>query len=90
VRTRPAYSPCKIFYDGAVDLQPGHYLVTPGGSGYLVQTTRRNRNKPYRQHLGCLRWPVGEIPKGAKVHPLHWYARKKKTARRLADVPRGT
>lgn len=86
MRTRQPYTPCKIFYDGAVDLQPGHYLVTPAGSAYLVQTTRRNRNKAYRQHLGCLRWPVAEIPADSTVHPLHWYPRAKKKARRLAGL----
>lgn len=88
MRTRQPYTPCKIFYDGAADLKPGEYLRTPAGSAYLVQSTRRNRNKPFRQHLDCLRWPVAEIPADAKVYPLHWYARTKKKAAKLATLVR--
>jgi hypothetical protein len=86
MRTRAPYTPCKLFYDGAADLKVGHYLKTPAGSAYLVQSVRQNRNRPYRQHLECLRWPVVEIPKRARVHPLYWYPRKKKAARRLSQV----
>jgi hypothetical protein len=77
------YSACKLYYDGAANLAIGDYLVTPGGSAYLVQTIRQNRNRPYRKHLDCLRWPKAEIPDGAKVHPLHWYKRQKRPARTL-------
>lgn len=80
------YTPCKLFYDGFQKLTPGDYLKTPAGSAYLIQEVRINRNRAYRQQLKCLRWPVVEIPKRAKVHPLHWYARKKKAARRLASL----
>jgi hypothetical protein len=73
---RAPYSPCKLFYDGLQDVNGGDYIKTPAGSAYLVQSVRRNRNRPYRQHLGCLRWPAAEIPAGAKVHPLYWYKRK--------------
>ncbi len=36
------------------------------------------KNRPYRRHLVCLRWPVDKIPPDSTVHPLHWYARKKR------------
>lgn len=81
MRTRPPYTPCKLYYDGARDLQAGDYLQTTGGSAYLVQSIRQNRNRPQRKHLGCLRWPVAEIPADARVHPLYWYARKAKSGR---------
>lgn len=79
---RPPYTPCKLYYDGARDLQTGDYLKTPAGSAYLVQTIRQNRNRPIRKHLGCLRWPAAEIPADARVHPLYWYVRKAKPGRR--------
>ena len=80
-----AYTPCKLYYDGAQDLQVGDFLETPAGSAYLIQSVRRNKKRAYRQHLECLRWPVKEIPAKATVHPLHWYRRKKRT-RTLASL----
>lgn len=85
MRSRQPYTPCKLFYDGR-KLEAGDYLKTPAGSAYLVQEVRINRNRPYRQQLKCLRWPVAEIPADATVHPLHWYARTKKKARRLSSI----
>lgn len=89
-RTRQPFTPCKLYYDGAKDLEVGDYLRTPAGSAYLVQGVRRNRNRTYRQHLQCVRWPVDEIPAEAMVHPLHWYARKRKSGRTLASLRAAT
>lgn len=72
---RKPYTPCKLYYDGARELKTGDYLRTRGGSAYLVQSIRQNRNRPYRKHLDVLRWPADDIPKGATVHPLYWYKR---------------
>lgn len=80
------YSPCKLFYDGFESLAVGDYLKTPGGSAYLIQSVRINRNRAYRQHLDCVRWPAAEIPRGATVHPLHWYPRRRKRGRSLASL----
>lgn len=80
------YTPCRIFYDGAGVLEVGHYLKTPGGSGYLVQEIRQDGKRQYRKHLMCLRWPLGEIPADATVHPLIWYPRKKKRGRSLRSL----
>jgi hypothetical protein len=74
IRGRP-YSPCKLFIDGRLSIETGDYIKTSGGSAYLVQTIRQNKNRPHRKHLSCLRWPVDEIPAGAKVYPLYWYKR---------------
>lgn len=80
------YTPCKLFYDGGALVEVGHYLRTPAGSAYLVDAVRQNRNRPYRKHLQCLRWPVDEIPPGAVVHPLHWYRRESKRGHSLASL----
>lgn len=72
------YTPCKLFYDGAADLEAGDFLKTPAGSAYLVQASRRSKARKYRQYLDCLRWPKAEIPQGARVHALHWYKRSKR------------
>lgn len=84
-RARQPYTPCKLFYDGARELRIGDYLKTPAGSAYLVQKIRQNRNRPYRRHLECVRWPAAEIPGDARVHPLHWYPRTRKRGRVLAS-----
>lgn len=79
MRSKPPYTECRLYYDGARDLDVGHYLKTPGGSAYRIQSIRQSRTRPYRKHLVCLRWPFDEIPPDAIVHPLHWYKRKKRT-----------
>lgn len=78
MRTKPAYTECRIYYDGTAAIEIGHYLRTPGGSGYRIQNIRQDRKRACRRHLTCLRWPVDEIPADAVVHPLHWYPRTKK------------
>ena len=85
MRTKPAFTPCKLFYDGGARLELGDYLRTPGGSAYLIQIVRPNGNRTYRRHLDCVRWPIDEIPENAVIHPLHWYARKRRLAKRLAE-----
>lgn len=86
MRSRQPFTPCKLFYDGGARLEVGDYLKTPAGSAYLIQTVRVNRNRSYRRHLECVRWPVAEIPDSAIVHPLHWYRRDRKLARTLASL----
>ena len=81
------YTSCKLFIDGVPTLKIGDYLRTPAGSAYLVQAMRTNRNRAYRRHLSCLRWPAAEIPADATVYPLHWYSRNKKSGRSLASFP---
>jgi hypothetical protein len=85
-RSGTPYTPCKLFYDGAARVAIGDYLRTPAGSAYLVQKVRVNRNRAYRKHLDCVRWPLAEIPDDATVHPLHWYPRTKKRGRTLASL----
>jgi hypothetical protein len=84
--SRQPYTECSIYYDGARGLEVGHYLATPAGSGYLVTSIRQNSKRPQRKHLKCLRWPKAEIPADSVVHPLYWYSRDKKPARRLSTV----
>ena len=82
----PPYTPCKLFYDGLERLGVGDYLKTPAGSAYLIERVRINRNRPYRQHLECVRWPAAEIPADARVFPLHWYPRNRRRGRTLASL----
>lgn len=86
MRTKSAYSQCKLYYDGVAQLEVGHYLRTPGDSAYRIQDVRQDRKRAYRRHLTCLRWPVEEIPADATVHPLHWYKRQKKRAIPLGHI----
>ena len=80
---REPYTSCKLYVDGMPALEVGHYLRTPGGSGYFVAELRQHRTRPQRRNLRCLRWPVNEIPDDATVHELHWYRRIKRPARRI-------
>lgn len=80
------YTPCKLYYDGIMPALVGDFLKTPAGSAYKVTAAHRNRNRPTRQMLTCLRWPLQEIPRKATVLMLHWYPRKKKQGRKLASL----
>jgi len=80
---RQPYTECKLYVDGIPQLAVGDYLRTTG-SGYLVTEIRQSPRRPTRRNLRCLRWPPAEIPADATVHELHWYARRKKPARRLS------
>jgi len=75
MRNRSPYTPCKLYYDSPRAVAEGDYLLTPAGSAYWVTGVRRSRVHATRKHLNCLRWPAGEIPAGATVHKLVWYAR---------------
>ncbi|EPS4554928.1 MULTISPECIES: hypothetical protein [Pseudomonadaceae] len=69
------YTPCKLYIDGADDLSAGDYILTSGGSAYLVQATRPSPSKPERLYLDCLRWPPDQIPEDARCYQLNWYRR---------------
>lgn len=71
---RAPYTECKLYVDGAEGLAVGDFIVTTK-SAYLVQTLRINRNKPYRKHMQCLRWPKSEIPADARCFTMVWYRR---------------
>lgn len=86
MRTKPAYSQCKIYVDGCPELEVGDYMFTRGGSGYRVQSIRQDGKRAQRRHLTCLRWPIDEIPPDARVWEFTWYARKKKRATTLGDM----
>lgn len=79
--TRAPYTPCKLYVDGVFALEVGHFLVTTGGSAYLVQGIRQNKRRRFRRHLQCVRWPREEIPQDATVHEFTWYKRQRKKAR---------
>lgn len=80
---RAPYTECKLYVDGIHDLEVGHYLRTPGGSGYFVSEVKQSPTRPARRNLRCLRWPIAEIPPKAIVHDLYWYPRTKKPARTI-------
>lgn len=69
------YTPCKLYIDGAGDLSAGDYILTSGGSAYLVQATRPSPSKPERLYLDCLRWPPDQIPEDARCYQLNRYRR---------------
>ncbi|PAW51044.1 hypothetical protein CKQ80_09620 [Pseudomonas moraviensis] len=69
------YTPCKLYVDGADGIDVGDFIVTSGGSAYLVQTVRRGPNRPERAYMQCLRWPIDLIPDDAKRYQMTWYSR---------------
>jgi len=78
MRRLPEGTPCKLYYDADVQVLAGHYIVSSGGSGYLVQEARRSQKKPQRINLKCLRCDPKNIPDGAVIHGLVWYSRNPK------------
>jgi hypothetical protein len=85
MKTKQPYTPVKLSYDGR-KVQPGEFLRTPAGSVYMIQAVTPSPSRPQRRYLSCLRWPADEIPEGATVHPLYWYARTKKSGRTLSQI----
>lgn len=71
---RAPYTECKLYVDGAEGLAVGDFIVTTK-SAYLVQTLRINRNRPYRKHMQCLRWPLADVPSDARCFVMTWYRR---------------
>lgn len=71
---RAPYTECKLYVDGAEGLAVGDFIVTTK-SAYLVQTLRINRNRPYRKHMQCLRWPLADVPSDARCFTMTWYRR---------------
>lgn len=53
---RQPFTPCKLYIDGADGLSAGDYIVTSGGSAYLVQATR-----PSPLHKGQHRQGVAAV-----------------------------
>jgi hypothetical protein len=84
MRTRPHYTEVRLYYEGR-HVDPGDFLQTPTGTTYCIQTVRPSPSKPQRRYLLCLRWPPDKVPDGATVHPLYWYARKRRV-RRISDL----
>ena len=72
---RQPYTPCKLYIDGAEGLSAGDYIVTSGGSAYLVQATRPSPSIDARLYLDCLRWELDKIPEDARCYRLNWYRR---------------
>lgn len=87
MKPRGDYTPVKLFYDGG-KVEVGDFMRSNGGSVYRIDDVRQSPSIERRRYLNCTRWPADEIPAGATVHPIHWYARKKKAARRLAEFAR--
>lgn len=81
MRSREPGTPCKMYVDGIPQLQAGDFITTPAGSAYLVQTIRPSPSIAHRRYLGCVRWPIDEIPDEARRFEIRWYRRAKRRAR---------
>jgi len=73
--SKQPYTLCKLYVDGAEGLTVGDFIVTSGGSAYLVQAARRSPKRPERVHTQCLRWPIDLIPDDATRFHMTWYRR---------------
>lgn len=78
MKKRAPYTPVKLYTDGLAGLRPGDYITTSGGSAYLVQEVRPSPTKPRRRYLSCIRWPIDEVPVGARRFTIYWYSRNRK------------
>lgn len=84
--TRQPFTQCKLYVDGLRDVAPGDYITTRGGSAYLVQQVKPSRSRPERRNLVCLRWPIADIPDGARRFTLTWYPRAPKRRTRFDPI----
>lgn len=75
----PVGAQVRLFYDGEL-LRRGDALRTATGRLYAVLSVRVQQRGRYvgRQHLSCV--VVRKAPKGARVLPLFWYPRERKSA----------
>lgn len=78
MRSRAPYTPAKLYIDGVPDLEVGNFLVSNGGSVYLVQAMRPSPTIRQRRYLDCVRWPAAEVPDDATVYEFYWYRRPRK------------
>jgi hypothetical protein len=74
-RAKLPYTSCKLYVDGADGIAVGDYIVTSGGSAYLIQSLRLSPSRPERKYMHCLRWPIAEVPPDARCYQLTWYKR---------------
>lgn len=51
---RQPFTHCRLYIDGADGLVAGDYILTSGGSAYLVQATRPSPSRPERLYRGHL------------------------------------
>lgn len=59
--------------------EPGDFVVSSGGSAYLVLAARRMRSKyPARWWIRVARVDPAEVPDDAVVHRLFWYPRNRR------------
>lgn len=80
-RERRVGDPVKLYYDSDAVIDVGDVLRTPTGTTYLIQTIRVSPSIPHRRYLGCVRWTGEKVGRKATIHPLIWYARKRKGRR---------
>jgi hypothetical protein len=77
--TAPVGAVVGIFYDAPRAVAQGDVLVTRTGRTYLVVSARKQKRGTHvgRWHLRCL--VQSAPPLGARIHPLHWYPRGRRT-----------
>lgn len=79
----PSGSLVSLYYDSPRDVVAGDVLRTPTGRMYLLWSVRRQTRGLHigRWHLKAIVIGVDELPAGARVHPIYWYRRRKRSAR---------
>ena len=82
--TKPLGTHCKLHYDSPRGVREGDVVRTEAGSCYRVAGVRRQEQGKHagRWHLGCVRIAEEDVEEDDTVHPLHWYPRERRKARR--------
>lgn len=80
-RGAPAGAEVRIFYDSRARLQTGDALKTTTGRVYVIVGARRQLTGRHvgRWHLRCVVVGNEPPPAGARVWPLFWYRRDRKS-----------
>jgi hypothetical protein len=69
-----------LYYDSPRNVEVGDYIATPTGRTYLVNWVRIQCKGIHvgRQHIRGTVVDPADVAKGATVHPLRWYRRRKR------------
>lgn len=77
------FTPTRLYYDSPRRVEPGQFILSNGGSVYLVRRVRHSPTIRFRKYLDVLRFDPTQVPTDAVVHVLVWYPRRRRRGVRI-------